>query len=168
MAETETAGNEARWFVELVERRRVVYEQLLWQVPSASFAGQAFLLNIVLASGASSAGRLVAALFGLGAAVGVLVAYVKHRYTEEIYAEWINGSEERAGRPRVMPQDILTRAYEHREPGAFRWHSHRLRRLTEISAFETWAFLLSLFVLGDLVLVGMSVVEVVGGGTWLR
>jgi hypothetical protein len=156
------------WQVEMLERRRIVFEQLLWQIPSASFAGQAFLLTIVLGTAASGLSRLVAALFGFGAAVAVLVAYVKHRYTEEAYAEWINSTEMRAGRPKLITPEILRDAYLDRDQGdVFGWKTRLLRPLTRLSAFETWALLLSLFVVGDLVLVLMSIVEVAGGGTLL-
>jgi hypothetical protein len=163
----DTSG-EQHWRLELFERRRVVYEQLLWQIPSASFAGQAFLLNIVLGRETSSVGRLIAALFGLGAALGVLIAYIKHRYTEESYAEWVNGAELRASRPKITPPEVQRQAYAGRPGETFRWDGHRLRWLTTKSAFEAWAVLLVLFVLGDLLLVVMAVVEVLGGGTWLR
>lgn len=154
--------------MEMLERRRVVFEQLLWQVPSASFAGQAFLLTIVLGTGRTGVDRLVASLFGLAAAVGVLVAYVKHRYTEEAYAEWLNTFEMRSGRPKLIPGEVLADAYRDRPDEVFSWGSHVLAPLTKLSAFQTWAVLLSLFVVGDLALVLMSVIDVAGGGTLLR
>ena len=48
------------------------------------------------------------------------------------------------------------------------WGSHVRAPLTKLSAFQTWAVLLSLFVVGDLALVLMSVIDVAGGGTLLR
>lgn len=71
--------------------------------PERELCWAGVLLTVVLRPDTSAVGRLIAALFGLGAAVGVLVAYVKHRYTEEVYAEWINSTQQRAGRSKVIP-----------------------------------------------------------------
>ena len=158
-----------RWQVELLERRRVVYEQLLWQIPSASFAGQAFLLTIVLGTGKTPTDRFLASLFGLAAAVGVLIAYVKHRYSEEAYAEWINAAELHAGRPKLHVSQVRGSAYADRPvEDRFSWEFRAVRHLAKPSAFNVWVVLLSVFVIGDLVLVMMSLVELSGGGTVLR
>jgi len=76
--------------LEVVEARRSTLEQLAWQTPGFSFAGQAFLLTIVLNPATTGVGRLLASIAGFAAAMAVLHFYLDCRGTEEIHARWVN------------------------------------------------------------------------------
>lgn len=77
----------------LMEARRASFDQILWQVPVLSLAGQSFLLSIVLNPATTPMSRLLASLVALAFAVVVLQNLVRTRFTEQVYSEWVNTHE---------------------------------------------------------------------------
>ncbi|HLY51025.1 MAG TPA: hypothetical protein VKR21_17675 [Solirubrobacteraceae bacterium] len=151
--------DEAVKTVSLVEGRRRIFENFLWQVPAVSFTGQAFILTIVLRRTTSPLGRLVAASFGLCAAIAVLQAFVRHRWTEEAHSEWLNSREQGTGVPlttvlldEAFPPTAQTTSHWSKEPEWVQW-------LGAQSAFVLWRRVLALFVLADAFLVFLAVLE---------
>ena len=154
--------------LEVVEARRSTLEQLAWQTPGFSFAGQAFLLTIVLNPATTGVGRLLASIAGFAAAMAVLHFYLDCRGTEEIHARWVNARLQADGtadlRYDTLEKEVREWAGEEWAPGWLDWRVTR-RLVLRPRGLWVWTAGLAVFVLLDLLLVIGAIVEVAGGGS---
>lgn len=86
----------------VVAERRVSQADLTWQVPSMSFAGQAFLLGLALNGGGTPLTQAVAGALSLVVAVMSLQVFRKHQYLERMDSERLREIERSLGVEAVL------------------------------------------------------------------
>lgn len=77
---------------QMLAQRRQNYDNLIWQTPTISLTGQAFLFTIAFGNG-SIVGRLVASILALLASLASEQLLSKHRHFEIYYAELLQSIE---------------------------------------------------------------------------
>ncbi|HXM55844.1 MAG TPA: hypothetical protein VOB72_10690 [Candidatus Dormibacteraeota bacterium] len=115
----------------VVAERRTSLADLQWQVPSLSFAGQAFLLGLALNGGGSPLTRGVAGALSLIIAVIAIQLFLKHRYLELMDSRRLRSIERSLGVDAILGQ--LPHGEDHAERGDV-----RPGPLTRLRATQTW------------------------------
>jgi len=82
---------------QVVGARRLQWDSLLWQVPTLSLTGQAFLLVIALGESSTDLARYMSAGLGLLMAFTSLLTLASHRTTEVSDAHWMHALEGQLG-----------------------------------------------------------------------
>lgn len=81
----------------IVANRRQQWDTLLWQMPTMSLTGVAFLFTIALGPRTSVTGRIVSALLALVIALVSLHSLSGHRLSELTDSTWLHEHEEERG-----------------------------------------------------------------------
>lgn len=158
---------QARELLPLIEERRRSTVELIYESPALSLAAQAFLFVVALDPDTSGLGRLIAAVVGATAAAATALAILKHNYTEEMYGSVVDHCQDVLGGPRLHRKELeaLARAHD-ANPYFNRWMSKRWRRrVLRLSATDFWIATLLLYLLVDLVVLGLAVFQLTGGNS---
>lgn len=76
-----------------VAARRTQWDNLLWQVPTLSLTGQAFLFTIALGPDSSRASRMIACTLSMVMTVLAMHLLSRHRQAEWTDAHWLEAYE---------------------------------------------------------------------------
>jgi hypothetical protein len=85
---------------QMVEARRLQWDNLVWQVPVLSFTAQAFLFSIALGDGGRGP-RIAASILTLVVTVLSMTLMARHRQAELADAHWLEDYERRQGWGRI-------------------------------------------------------------------
>lgn len=140
----------------IIEQRRLSLEQMEWQMPVVSLTGQAFLFTVTLEPSTSGLGRLIAALVGTVAAAAVLQLFLKHRFSEETHAEWIHTHSDVDFKTETLVAETGRKTATH-------WHRRSAMRrfVVDLPAWKVWAVTLLTFLLADLLILVLAILELV-------
>ncbi len=130
----------------VVAERRVSQAELTWQVPTMSFAGQAFLLGLALNGGGTPFTQALAGALSLVVAVMSLQVFLKHQYLERMDSARLRQIERWLGVEAVLGH--LPHGAGHRERA-----DAPPRALTRLRATQGWAVVQVAMVLGALFVV---------------
>jgi colanic acid biosynthesis protein WcaH len=115
---------------EFLNARRDSFNNLVWQTPVVSLTAQAFLFSIILSSGISMEGRIIAGILALITAFVSLQLLAKHRFMEIEHAKMLQAYEEAS---HIYAANRAIRPGK----GIIRWSSYRLW------IFVLWVFLIA-------------------------
>jgi hypothetical protein len=164
--EQQISRESAAELVTMIEARRLATVNLIYQSPALSLAAQAFLFVIALDPATSGLGRLIASVVGALAAAATALSILKHNYTEEKYGSAVDHLQEILGRPRLHRSEIAVLADEYgKNEWYLRWDNKRWRRwVRSLSATDFWITVLTIYLVIDLGLLVLSVLQMAGVG----
>jgi hypothetical protein len=153
------------WRLEIIEGRRAQADGFTWAVPGLAFAGQAFLLSVVLQRDITSLARLVAACAGVVAAVAAAHLYAKQVYLFNLYEAFIENRRQCLGLPGTQLDELKAVGFP---PNTTfkkrRWddtRSWRYQLIVRHSSAAVWSAALLSFVVLDAALFIYSLVLVI-------
>lgn len=79
---------------QVLNTRRDIFNNLVWQTPVLSLTAQAFLFMIILSKDVTEPGRMLASVLAMIAALGSLQLLAKHRFMEEQHAMLLHSYED--------------------------------------------------------------------------
>jgi hypothetical protein len=160
--------------LELLERRRLAIDQVMWQNPALVVTAQAFLFVVVFNASTPNWGRLVVMGAGLFAVVAAWQSLAKQRYLEVIHSEAIMLCLDKLGLPGIY-RDGLGPLWAKRlavrepsitqhvlDPARLGETSYR-RLVVDLPSFELWLLAFLAFALTDLGVIVVTSVHLAGG-----
>lgn len=149
---------------QVLAERRSAYDSMLWQTPALGMTAQAFLFTLTLAPDVSTLGRVVAATLSLVIALvsaQLMAKHRRHEISDCLLLEQLEASLEMhritgfnphgAGVSRVTEASMMPGDWTY----AFLFHR---RSPTRLSSYGLWTIGQALFVLADLVIIGLVLV----------
>lgn len=92
----ETKGNPEKdrtALYQVVSQRRLQWDNLLWQIPTMTLTGEAFLFTIALSPDISKLSRSIASLLAMILSYSAILSMGRHRFSEITDSEWIQHAE---------------------------------------------------------------------------
>lgn len=155
--------------LELLERRRLAIDQVMWQAPALVLAAQAFLFVVALNPATPKWGRIVVMLAGLSALVAASHSLTKQRYLEVIHSEAIMLCLSVLGLPGVY-RNALAPLWENRlavsdplvgrhvlDPERWLRKNGYERLIVKMPSFEVWLVVFLVFAGADLVVIAKTI-----------
>lgn len=132
-----------------VAARRLQWDNMLWQVPTLSLTGQAFLFTIALGADSSRVARVVASTLSIVMTILSMHLMSRHRQAEHTDAHWIEDYEAtRFGR---SWHGRTWAHYRNREQGS--------GFLSRFKGFQVWTAGLSVFGLAAVLVLIITAVK---------
>jgi hypothetical protein len=141
-----------------VAARRAHFDQLLWQVPVISLAGQAFLFSIALSPETARTSKIIASFLAVVMTFLSLHLMVKHRQAEVADSQWLEAYENEFAPPVGVP------AWPMHGPT---WASYRkgvdpnigrLDALSKLPGFRTWTWGIAAFGVASIIVFVLAIV----------
>lgn len=151
-------------FERLAEARRQSTNNLLWQVPGLSVAGQAFLLGAALDPGTPRGLRVGVAVLAAVVALATIQVLMRHRFRELVFSHALDASRESRGLEPIDHPGLFEKWADARggEKGDLFARWKRLRRLRPglWPAMYTWSATFVCFLLLDIAVIATAVAKV--------
>jgi hypothetical protein len=141
-----------------VASRRAHFDQLLWQVPVISLAGQAFLFSIALSPETARTSKIIASFLAVIMTFLSLHLMVKHRQAEVADSQWLEAYEKEFSSPVGVPAWPMHGSTWARYRKGVNPNIGRLGALSKLSGFRTWTWGLSAFGIAAIVVLVVAVV----------
>jgi hypothetical protein len=153
-----TDSERAASFLSLLEARRGLAEQAMWQAPTVTIAAQAFLLVVLTDDTVSGVARFWILVAGVAACLAAILSLIRLRAREILYSEGLAAACETAGVPDPRPHEL------ERKPIAALHRADRIDRGVQAlarwshlpAAYLFWIGVLVLFVVADVVAYGAT------------
>jgi hypothetical protein len=141
-----------------VAARRAHFDQLLWQVPVISLAGQAFLFSIALSPETARTSKIIASFLAVVMMFLSLHLMVKHRQAEVTDSQWLEAYEKDSSPPAGVPAWPMHGSTWGRYRKGVDPNIGRLGALAKLPGFRTWTWGLSLFGIAAIVVFLIAIV----------
>jgi hypothetical protein len=158
MTDTNIAHDEiSREAYAVVAARRAHFDQLLWQVPVISLAGQAFLFSIAFSPETARTSKIIASFLAVVMTFLSLHLMVKHRQAEVADSQWLEAYENEFPPPAGVPAWPMHGATWAAYRNSINPNIGRLGALAKLPGFRIWSWGLSVFGIAAIVVLILAI-----------
>lgn len=166
-------GEQADRVLELLERRRLAIDQVMWQTPALIVAAQAFLFIVALNPATPDWGRIAVMAAGLFAVSAAAHSLAKQRYLEVLHSQAIKRCLSALGLPGIYRDDLADLWSSRALPGSSDYTrglldlervlgGDRYRKwIVTRASYEVWLVAFGVFALVDCVILTVTLVEAI-------